>query len=198
MYGMSDELITTRSKHLLELLELAPAAHQKAGNFSTGMKKRLTLARTLLHEPRVLFLDEPTSGLDPESALAVTQLIQKMARESGVTIFLCTHQLKYAEEISTLYGFMHQGKMIGFGTFEELLAKKQQSVTLKVRGENLVPLKSGNKNTDGSLSFPIKSDKDAAQIIDQLQQAGGQIFEANQCHWTLEELYFAWQKGVDQ
>ena len=60
---------------------------------STGMRQRLSLARALIHEPEILFLDEPTSGLDPESAQNVHAMIRSLAREKGITVFLCTHQL---------------------------------------------------------------------------------------------------------
>ncbi len=62
-----------------------------------------------MHRPQVLFLDEPTSGLDPQSAQAVHALLRRLAREEGTTCFLCTHQLRYAQEICTCYGLMDQG-----------------------------------------------------------------------------------------
>ena len=73
------------------------AQDRKLATYSTGMRQRLSLARALLHRPKVLFLDEPTSGLDPESAQNVNQMIQNLARKEGVTIFLCTHQLRKAQ-----------------------------------------------------------------------------------------------------
>ena len=93
-----------RAKVLLEELELSDAANKKLSAYSTGMRQKLSLARALIHQPKVLFLDEPTSGLDPESTQKVHSVIRNLAEESGVTVFLCTHQLRYAQEICTRYG----------------------------------------------------------------------------------------------
>ena len=101
VFGISIREAQKRAVFLLKRLKLEEASNQKLSTYSTGMRQRLSLARALIHRPKVLFLDEPTSGLDPESAQSVNQLIQEMAKREGTTIFLCTHQLRYAQEICT-------------------------------------------------------------------------------------------------
>ena len=114
LFGLSAAESRKRGKDLLELLNLSEAAGQKLASYSTGMRQRLSLARAMIHTPRILFLDEPTSGLDPESAQQVHALIRNLAEEKGVTIFLCTHQLRYAQEICTRYGLMSEGRPVSY------------------------------------------------------------------------------------
>lgn len=103
---------------LLERLGLAQAGNQKLASYSTGMRQRLSLARSLIHRPKVLFLDEPTSGFHPESAQNVNSLIRDLAREEGTTVFLCTHQLRYAQELCTRYGLIEEGRLLALGAWK--------------------------------------------------------------------------------
>ena len=107
LFGLDAKASKSRAQALLEELDLTHAAGQKLGAYSTGMRQRLSLARALMHRPQVLFLDEPTSGLDPQSAQAVHTLLRRLAREEGTTCFLCTHQLRYAQEICTCLSLIH-------------------------------------------------------------------------------------------
>jgi ABC-2 type transport system ATP-binding protein len=160
------------------------------------MRKRISLAIALIHNPQILFLDEPTSGLDPENALNVTRLIKELAEENEVTIFLCTHQLKYAEDICTPYGFVNNGNILGFGTFDELASKKNASLQLKIRGENISE-KLGLIHEDNNLySKSISGDKEAAALIQGILTNGGEIYEVVQQKWSLEQLYFKYIKGI--
>jgi ABC-2 type transport system ATP-binding protein len=195
LHGMTERVIRESSDVLFKSLELVEARDKKVKTYSTGMKRRLSLARALLHGPKVLFLDEPTSGLDPESAMNVTKMIKQLSIEHGVTVFLCTHQLKYAEEICTLYGFIHNGIMLGFGTFDELLKQKNSSKYLEIRGEKLPLIKSSEVNQEGKLRIPIQSDSDVTMILQDILSKGGKIYEAKQIKWNLEDLYFSFQKG---
>ncbi len=120
VFSMNREESKRRSEELLAALDLIEAKDRKLSTYSTGMRQRLSLARALLHRPKILFLDEPTSGLDPESAHKVNQMIHHLAIKEKLTVFLCTHQLRYAQEICTRYGFIEQGSLLASGTLEEL------------------------------------------------------------------------------
>ena len=195
LYGMPKSECVERSESVMKLFEIYDAKDRKVKEYSTGMKKRLLLARASIHNPRILFLDEPTSGLDPEASMKVNRHIKEIAEQEKVTVFLCTHQLKYAEEICTEYGFIDNGKILGFGTFDELLNRKEHSILLSIRGEN-IPEKFRSEGNDSRMcKVKIKSDEEANTIISEIQNAGGKIFEASQRRWDLEDLYFAYQKG---
>lgn len=131
-FGLEQKEGKQRAESLLKELELTEVKDQKLATYSTGMRQRLSLARALLHRPKVLFLDEPTSGLDPESAQNVNQMIHNLARKEGITVFLCTHQLRYAQEICTRYGLIDQGILLATGTIDELRARVFTSKSLRI------------------------------------------------------------------
>ncbi len=192
MHSMEEKLLKERSDFTLKRLDLLDIRSKKVKALSTGMRKRVSLAIALIHNPQILFLDEPTSGLDPENALNVSKLIKELAEENEVTIFLCTHQLKYAEDICTLYGFINNGNILGFGTFDELASKKNASVQLKIRGKNISE-KSGLIHDNNSIySKSISGDEEVNAIIHNIIANGGEVYEAVQQKWSLEQLYFSY------
>ncbi|MGV8983443.1 ABC transporter ATP-binding protein [Clostridium sp.] len=196
MHGMEEKLLRQRVDYILKRLELLDVRNRKVKALSTGMRKRVSLAIALIHNPQVLFLDEPTSGLDPENALSVSSLIKELSQENEVTIFLCTHQLKYAENICTLYGFIDNGNVLGFGTFDELASKKNASLQLKIRGKN-IPEKFGLMSEDHNIySKSISGDAEVNAIIHNVVANGGEIYEVLQQKWSLEQLYFEYIKGT--
>jgi fluoroquinolone transport system ATP-binding protein len=110
------------SRDLMQVLvevDLADAANQRVEQFSKGMKMRLNLARSFLHDPDLLFLDEPTTGQDPARARLTRDLIRRLKSE-GKTIFLTTHNMAEAEEICDRVGFLAHGRIPVTGTPEDL------------------------------------------------------------------------------
>ncbi|HCA42038.1 MAG TPA: ABC transporter ATP-binding protein [Bacteroidetes bacterium] len=184
LFGIKSNLLKERSDYLFNEFELLEAKNKIVKNYSTGMKKRLKLIRAFLNNPEILYLDEPTSGLDPEGAKLVNDYIIKQVEKENVTVFLCTHQLKYAQDICSLYGFIDNGSLIAFGTFDELRQKVDDSLYLEIRGKNL--------NSTGSdyLKVKINNDADAWKIISEIFKSGGEVIEAKQIKIDLEELYF--------
>jgi ABC-2 type transport system ATP-binding protein len=196
MHGVEEKLLKDRANLILKRLELLEVKDKKVKSFSTGMRKRVSLGLALVHNPQILFLDEPTSGLDPENALNVTRLIKELAEENQVTIFLCTHQLKYAEDICTLYGFINNGNILGLGTFDELASRKDASLRLKIRGKNISEKFGFIHENNDIYSKAILGDKEANALIQGILTSGGEIYEAVQQRWSLEELYFKYIKGT--
>lgn len=105
--------------HYLDLFEIRSAADKLIENYSHGMRQKLVIACSLMHEPEVVVVDEPMVGLDPQSARTVKQLFRQQT-EAGRTVFLCTHVLSVAEELADRIAIFKRGKVIFLGTVNEL------------------------------------------------------------------------------
>jgi ABC-2 type transport system ATP-binding protein len=123
LHGMRREEGKRRSGQLLARVGLTQAAGRKVGGYSGGMKRRLDLALALVHEPRILFLDEPTTGLDPQSRSALWDEVQRLASDSGVTVFLTTQYLEEADVLADRIGIIDHGRIVAEGTPEALKAE---------------------------------------------------------------------------
>jgi ABC-2 type transport system ATP-binding protein len=119
VYRIDSSTREKRSHHLMTLFGLDGAASQKIGEYSKGMRQKLALARTMIHEPPVLLLDEPTSAMDPESARLVRDSIASL-RSSNRTIIICTHNLAEAEVLADQVAIVYRGKILITGSVEEL------------------------------------------------------------------------------
>lgn len=194
-FGLEPKEGKQRGESLLKELELTDAKDRKLATYSTGMRQRLSLARALLHRPKVLFLDEPTSGLDPESAQNVNQMIHNLARKEGITVFLCTHQLRYAQEICTRYGLIEQGSLLASGTIDELRARVFPSKSLRICA-SAVPEKLDFVQC-GANEFEIKirDKKEVPDLVRKIVEAGEDIYSVKLIEPSLEDIYFALTAG---
>jgi len=122
IYGMTAEEREGRIQYLLGRFDLLDAVNRRIGQYSKGMRQKLSLARSLLHSPPVLLLDEPTSAMDPASARLVRNAIKSLRSEDRA-IIICTHNLAEAEELADKIAIIRSGKIIASGTYREL---KQQ------------------------------------------------------------------------
>ena len=111
VYRMSNDSIGRRIKETLEWVRLSEWEHKKIGTFSTGMQRRLVIAKTVLHKPHILILDEPVLGLDPEGIRDVRELIRQF-RNDGMTVFLSSHLLSEVAEICDTVIFLNKGKVV--------------------------------------------------------------------------------------
>ena len=120
LYGLTGREIDQRMKELSSLIDIGDAIDRLIGTYSGGMKRRIDLAASLVHNPEVLFLDEPTTGLDPISRARVWKEVKRINDQLGVTIFLTTQYLEEADELADRVGIINQGKLVAEGTPEEL------------------------------------------------------------------------------
>ncbi len=111
-----------RVRDALAFMGLTDAADKLVGSYSGGMIRRLEIAQSTLHRPRLLFLDEPTVGLDPLAREAVWEHIERLRRDYGTTIFLTTHDMEEADSLCTRLAIMHLGKVVAIGSPAELKA----------------------------------------------------------------------------
>lgn len=120
-YGIPRSIALPRGKKLLADLGLGEKMHEKALALSGGMKRRLMIARALIHEPRFLILDEPTAGVDVELRRSMWDYLRALTKE-GLTVLLTTHYLEEAEQLASHVAIMHKGKLIANATMAEVLA----------------------------------------------------------------------------
>lgn len=187
--GMAQEACNLKAGELLKQLDLWDARDKKLSAYSTGMAQRLSLARALINSPQVLFLDEPTSGLDPESAQAVNELIMTLAKNSGTTVFLCTHQLRYAEDLCSSYGIIEKGKLLASGDLQSLC----DAIGCRIRaGFRLAPGETldGFAEEFGWWQTEIAKEEEMPLLLKKIMDDGRHIYEARLIRPTLEDVYF--------
>ena len=121
LYKMPARLRRERIAELLKLVELWDRRKSAVKTFSGGMKRRLEIARGLLHHPKILFLDEPTLGLDPQTRNLMWNYIQDMNEKEGITVFLTTHYMDEADRMARRVAIIDHGKIIAIGSPKELI-----------------------------------------------------------------------------
>jgi ABC-2 type transport system ATP-binding protein len=123
LYGVAKNIRRERIEQLLKFVELRERKNSLVKEFSGGMKRRLEIARGLLHHPKIIFLDEPTLGLDPQTRNHAWNYLRELNRTEGITIFFTTHYMEEAEKIAERIAIIDHGKIIALGTAEELKNK---------------------------------------------------------------------------
>lgn len=126
IYNMPKGIRRARIEQLLKFVELWDRKDELVKNFSGGMKRRLEVARGLIHHPKIIFLDEPTLGLDPQTRNHIWNYIKELNKEEHTTVFFTTHYMEEAERVAGRIAVIDHGKIIAEGTSEEL---KQRTKT---------------------------------------------------------------------
>ncbi len=127
LYNVPAKLRHERVEQLMKFVELWDRRDSLVKEFSGGMKRRLEIARGLLHHPKVIFLDEPTLGLDPQTRNHMWSYLQELNKNEGVTVFFTTHYMEEAARIAQRIAIIDHGKIIASGTAQELMAKTGKS-----------------------------------------------------------------------
>ena len=125
LYGMKKEAREKKAKELLNLFSLDDTGNRPFKAYSKGMKRKLTIAAGIIHEPEILFLDEPTTGIDVESARQIRRMIKEL-NNNGTTIFLTTHYIEDAERLCHRIGFIVGGNVIKVSNVQKLMTEAQQ------------------------------------------------------------------------
>jgi len=205
LYNVPEADLDRRVNELLGRFGLQNRANERVGGYSKGMKQRLALARTLIHQPKILYFDEPTAGLDPEAARDVTELIQELSRQDGRTVFLCTHNLDEAGRLCDRVAIINQGRLLAVGKPEQLARDLWQGLWVdfvlqaaptpdfeqKVRN---VPGVTGI-NLDGvQLAVQVTAEDTIPGVIAGIAAAGALILRVNPREHSLQEIYFRLQE----
>ncbi len=201
LHGLSRHDGRARANALLEQVELADAADRRVGTYSGGMRRRLDLALSLVHEPVVLFLDEPTTGLDPHSRLTVWEEVRRLNRELGTTVFLTTQYLEEADQLAGRIAIIDQGRIVAQGTPAELKASigdPTMTVTL-ANPEQRVPAEAalarlGTVLAGSSRTVAIRMPDGAAGLapaVRALDDAGVAVAKLDLAEPSLDDVFLA-------
>ena len=141
LYGVPKDIRRKRIEELLKFVELWDRKSDFVKNFSGGMKRRLEVARGLVHHPKILFLDEPTLGLDPQTRSHIWNYIKNLNKEEGMTVFFTTHYMEEADRVAHKIAIIDHGKIVIQGTPEELKQKTKtaslEEAFLSFTGKNI-------------------------------------------------------------
>jgi ABC-2 type transport system ATP-binding protein len=197
LHGIGRDEGRRRADDLLRRVGLTEAGDRRVGTYSGGMKRRLDLASSLVHEPRVLFLDEPTTGLDPVSRKSIWEEVEALNRE-GTTVFLTTQYLEEADQLADRVGIIANGRIVAEGTPDELknevgkprmeliLAEGDQGACMEVLGRFGAPL----PPKDGKLMIEVAEGVAAiAPVVRALDEAGILVESLDVVEPTLDDVF---------
>ncbi|MBE0535500.1 MAG: ABC transporter ATP-binding protein [Phycisphaerae bacterium] len=199
LYGMGRRDRETRGRELLERFGLAEAGGRKFGGYSKGMKRKLTIAAGIIHEPPILFLDEPTTGIDVASARHIRQIITGL-NASGTTIFITTHYIEEAQRLCGRIAFIVRGRIVRVDTVQNLMRQTEGRYVVQfavsdnaaglceaIAGEfaGLECRAVGAEGIRVESSEPVR----VGPLVRFLEDRGAEVSEARKVQPSLEEVF---------
>ena len=146
LYGITGNAFDKRLQELVEILDFDEFLNRPVGKLSGGQRRRIDIARALLHRPELLILDEPINGLDPQGIAEMRDMIQKLNEEHNMTILISSHILEELSKIATDYGIIHNGVLVQELTREELLQRCRERIEITMEHpEQALPVLDGMK-----------------------------------------------------
>jgi len=200
IWGMSPAERQGRIKELLESFGLWDRRKDLAGTWSHGMKKKLAVARAMLHRPSLLFLDEPSSGLDPVAAAGLRDELISVVRREGVTVFLTTHNLSEAEKMCSRVAVIRRGSLLAEGPPDELRTSKGSrrveilgsgftaELLSRLRAEMAVRAATVMNE---ALVIELNDGSTAAPLVRLLVESGAEIEEVRRAQVSLEDVFLS-------
>jgi ABC-2 type transport system ATP-binding protein len=197
LYSVSE--IEDKIKELLEFVDLSDKQNDKVGMFSKGMKRRLALARSIIHDPEVLFYDEPSSGLDPEAQKMVRDLILRLSKEKGKAIFLNSHDLDEVERVCSRIAILQKGEIRAYDTVENLRKKSSKpaveiALTSNEQVEKVLILLNSldyvsECQRDDLRVTAIMKGEETSTVLSVLMKDGIKVEEVKKVTMPLEDIY---------
>ncbi|CAH1544741.1 putative ABC transporter ATP-binding protein YadG [Vibrio jasicida] len=201
-YGVSKALAKERAEKYLTKLDLWEKRKERARNLSGGMKRRLMIARALMHEPQLLILDEPTAGVDIELRRSMWDFLKEINQEQGITIILTTHYLEEAEMLCRNIGIINKGELIENTTMKALLGKLTvETFILDIEFDGEVPALQGVSSqsmVNGSLEIELDKSQGLNSVFNQLSDLGVKVLSMRNKANRLEELFVSIVRGGNQ
>ena len=199
LYGLRKEARESKARDLLERFGLTEAAGRKFAGYSKGMKRKLTIAAGIIHDPSILFLDEPTTGIDVAGARQIRQLIAGLNR-SGTTIFLTTHYIEEAERLCGRIAFIVAGRIVRIDTVADLLAPIQERHIMLLYADHIGPLQHERLSaafpgldirivSEGQVRVESAEPVRAGPLVRFLEDQGIEVSEARRLRPSLEDVF---------
>jgi len=206
LYGLNGNHRTEKIKALIKLFNLEEHQDVSFDRLSTGMKQRLSLAKSLINDPAVLFLDEPTVGLDPSVSITIREQVRLIQKERKMTVLLTTHNMKEAEYLCDRIAFLKDGEILTTGTTETLKRMTRMGDVVKIefmgtiledellRAEGVI-----NYGISGNLCEIIVDDVERrlGKLVVLLSQGGAQIKKVTLGQTDLEDVFIEFAKDTD-
>jgi ABC-2 type transport system ATP-binding protein len=197
LYNIGKKTADARIKEVLKIVELEDRADDFVRAYSGGMRRRLEIARGLVHHPKVLFLDEPTLGLDPQTRKHVWTYIQRLAKKKKITIVMTTHYMEEADALCDRVAIIDHGKIITMDTPKSLkssIGKETITLKLKHRGDGVrgkVKKAFPNANIlDGTIYVPVKNaESQMKSVYENAKKAGIRFTEIGMKKPTLNDVF---------
>lgn len=207
--GLDRRAAAARIDELLERFQLGDRRNVVVQGSSTGQRKRIALARALLHDPEVLFLDEPTSGLDPTATRAVLDLIAELAERRGRTVVLCTHFLGEAGRLADRMAVLHRGRLHAFGRPDDLAASLWPGLRVEldlgqsadgrlVAALRALPGVIDAETSTAGMVLRVTARDVVPRLVQALVQRNVPVYAATPAPVTLEQVYFAIEERIQQ
>lgn len=195
LHGLDDNDALERSSFLLHKLDIWESRDMAVGSLPTGVLRRASLARALMHSPKILLMDEPSGGLDRETIEAIQGLLACVKEDEGVTLFLCSSNMDYAQLLCQEFAILRQGILLAKGSLESLRKGAGVGYRAQLRlGEGSHAPQEFQQAGD-VWEKEITSVEEMPKIIAQAVEAGIPLYEARLLRPTLQEIYAAWLAG---
>ncbi len=199
LYGIGKAKREKRAHELLKIFSLTDAGKRPFKAYSKGMKRKLTIAAGIIHEPKILFLDEPTTGIDVESSRQIRQLIRKL-HEEGTTIFLTTHYIEEAQRLCDRIAFIVEGHIVQVGTIEKLMRDVQKDNIVQFTLDQPVAKVTGllqmemsdyrfDMVSDDTIRLYTDTTVSLMPFIEFFDQQGYRVYEAKVIQPSLEDVF---------
>ena len=203
LYGLTGKEREKKVETLIDLFKMKEYLNIPFDELSTGMKQRLSLAKSLINDPEVLFLDEPTVGLDPDVSIRIREEIFSIHKQKGITILLTTHNMKEAENLCGRIAFLKEGRIVTTGTAEALKRMVRIGDQLRIEFEGTIH-EDELLRADGVINFTISNslceimvddgERRLGNLIALLSQGGVQIKKVSLGQTDLEDVFIEFAK----
>jgi len=207
LYGLIGKEREEKIETLIDLFNLKEYRNIPFDELSTGMKQRLSLAKSLINDPEVLFLDEPTVGLDPDISIRIREEILSIHKQRGITVLLTTHNMREAEYLCGRIAFLKEGKILTTGTADALKRMVRIGDLVKIEFKGMISADELLRS-DGVINYGISGglceilvddgEKRLGPLVAMLSQGGAQIEKVTLGQTDLEDVFIEFSKGVDK